>query len=141
MRKRRSDLPKTLEGCHALILELYDTIDELRARIAELERELYGTRRERFIADESRGDHDQEDERNEEQDKYDDGPERDVADDDSPPSSPLAPTSVTANDNPEVNPSLVLAAESALDAAARTGRLTVGRTHPPTLAPGTRPGD
>ena len=51
MSRRRSDLPKTVEACHQLILELYETIDELRARIAELERELYGTKRERFIAD------------------------------------------------------------------------------------------
>lgn len=52
MERRRSDLPKTLEECHQLIRELYDAIDELRARIAQLERELYGAKRERFIADE-----------------------------------------------------------------------------------------
>ncbi len=51
MSTRRIDLPQTVEACHQLILELYETIDELRARIAELERELYGTKRERFIAD------------------------------------------------------------------------------------------
>lgn len=51
MSNRRSDLPQTVEACHQLILELYETIDELRARVAALERELYGTKRERFIAD------------------------------------------------------------------------------------------
>jgi hypothetical protein len=29
MKRRRKDLPRTLKGCHALILELYETIDEL----------------------------------------------------------------------------------------------------------------
>lgn len=52
MATRRIDLPQTVEECHQLILELYETIDELRARIAQLERELYGAKRERFIADE-----------------------------------------------------------------------------------------
>ncbi|MFO0916209.1 MAG: IS66 family transposase [Pirellulales bacterium] len=51
MPRRRTELPRTLKGCHKLILELYETIDELRARIAQLERELYGPRRERFISD------------------------------------------------------------------------------------------
>lgn len=51
MSPRRIDLPQTLDACHRLILELYETIDELRARVAQLERELYGTKRERFIAD------------------------------------------------------------------------------------------
>jgi hypothetical protein len=110
-----------LEECHALILELYDTIDELRARIAELERELYGSRRERFIADASLGDHEQgdehgeqEDERNDEEDKHEHDSDRDVADDDSPPPSPSAPTTITADDNSEVDPSPGSAAESAL---------------------------
>lgn len=51
MSGRRIDLPQTVEACHQLILELYETIDELHTRIAELERELYGAKRERFIAD------------------------------------------------------------------------------------------
>lgn len=52
MLTRRIDLPQTVKECHKLILELYETIDELRARVARLERELYGSRRERFIDDE-----------------------------------------------------------------------------------------
>lgn len=51
MPQKRIDLPPTLAECHQLILELYDTIDELRARVARLERELYGHRRERFLDD------------------------------------------------------------------------------------------
>ncbi len=50
---RRTELPQTVEECHQLIWELYDIIDALLARVAKLERQLYGTRRERFIADES----------------------------------------------------------------------------------------
>ena len=53
MSPRRTDLPQTLDACHQLILELYETIDELRARVAQLERELYGTKRERFVDDQS----------------------------------------------------------------------------------------
>ena len=49
MPKRRIELPTTLEECHTLIIELYDLHDEQKAYIAELERELYGCRRERFI--------------------------------------------------------------------------------------------
>ena len=49
MATRRRTLPKTVKGCHRLIRELNDTIDELRARVAHLERELYGAKRERFI--------------------------------------------------------------------------------------------
>ena len=56
MSPRRIDLPQTLDGCHQLILELYETIEELRARVAQLERELYGTKRERFMADDEEGD-------------------------------------------------------------------------------------
>lgn len=55
MPRSRIELPQTLEECHALILEIYEMIDELRARVAQLERELYGSRRERFIDDGSDG--------------------------------------------------------------------------------------
>lgn len=48
---RRTELPRTVEECHRLILELYDIIEALQARVAQLERELYGPRRERFIAE------------------------------------------------------------------------------------------
>lgn len=115
MRKRRSELPQTLEECHALILELYDTIDELRARIAGLERELYGTRRERFIADDFPDDKDEEEEEDgqegehsEVESKYDHESGRDVVDalgDESSPGSTSAP-------NPAVDASP--AGESAL---------------------------
>ena len=33
MSTRRSDLPQTVEACHQLILELYETIDELRSAL------------------------------------------------------------------------------------------------------------
>ena len=46
----------TVKECHQLIRELYDTIDELRSRVAHLERELYGVKRERFIADDEQAD-------------------------------------------------------------------------------------
>ncbi|MEZ6098542.1 MAG: hypothetical protein R3E01_06185 [Pirellulaceae bacterium] len=49
MPKRRIELPPKLEECHTLIVELYDLHDEQKAYIAELEQELYGCRRERFI--------------------------------------------------------------------------------------------
>jgi hypothetical protein len=115
-----------LDECHPLILELYDTIDELQARIAELERELYGWRRERFIGDESLGgdeqedededdeQEDQEDEHNDEEDTRDHDSDRDIADDESPLPSPSAPTSVAPGGNPGVDPSLGSTPESAL---------------------------
>lgn len=53
---RRINLPQTVEECHKLILELYETIDELLARIERLERELYGPRRERFVDDDPQSD-------------------------------------------------------------------------------------
>jgi transposase len=89
MGNRRSELPQTLEECHALILDLYDTIDELQARLAQLERELYGTRRERFIADE------QVDDASADEDVHDDDDsdmqvDDDLQDDASLPSSPDA---------------------------------------------------
>jgi len=56
MASRRKPLPKTVKECHQLIRELYDTIDELRSRVAHLERELYGAKRERFIADDEQAD-------------------------------------------------------------------------------------
>jgi hypothetical protein len=50
---RRSELPQTIDACHDLIRELYARIDELEAQVAQLRRELYGSRRERFINNDS----------------------------------------------------------------------------------------
>ena len=49
MPKRRRELPDTIAECHQVILRLHDTLDEVEFREAQLERELYGQRRERFI--------------------------------------------------------------------------------------------
>ena len=53
MPKRRIELPDTVPECHKVILGLHDTLDEVEFREAQLQRELYGQRRERFIDDES----------------------------------------------------------------------------------------
>ena len=52
MPNRRIELPDTVTECHRVILGLHDTLDEVEFRAAQLERELYGQRRERFIDDE-----------------------------------------------------------------------------------------
>ena len=49
MPKRRRELPNTIEECHQVILGLHDTLDEVEFHAAQLERELYGQRRERFL--------------------------------------------------------------------------------------------
>jgi len=49
MSKRRRELPDTIAECHQVILGLHDTLDEMEFRAAQLERELYGQRRERFL--------------------------------------------------------------------------------------------
>lgn len=56
MARRRIELPNTVAECHKLILELYAKLDELEDLVAQLRRELYGSRRERFIVDESAAD-------------------------------------------------------------------------------------
>ena len=53
MPNRRIELPDTVTECHKVILGLHDTLDEMEFREAQLKRELYGQRRERFIDDES----------------------------------------------------------------------------------------
>ena len=53
MPNRRIELPDTVAECHKVILGLHDTLDEMEFREAQLKRELYGQRRERFIDDES----------------------------------------------------------------------------------------
>ena len=53
MPNRRIELPDTVPECHKVILGLHDTLDEVEFREAQLQRELYGQRRERFIDDES----------------------------------------------------------------------------------------
>jgi len=49
MPNRRIELPHTVAECHTVILDLHAILDELEYRLAQLERELYGHRRERFI--------------------------------------------------------------------------------------------
>jgi len=56
MPKRRIELPDTVTECHKVILGLHDTLDEVEFREAQLQRELYGQRRERFIDDDSDAD-------------------------------------------------------------------------------------
>jgi transposase len=56
MARRRIELPNTVAECHKLILELYAKLEELEDLVAQLRRELYGSRRERFIVDESASD-------------------------------------------------------------------------------------
>ena len=53
MPNRRIELPDTVTKCHKVILGLHDTLDEVEFRKAQLQRELYGQRRERFIDDDS----------------------------------------------------------------------------------------
>lgn len=53
MPNRRIELPDTLAECHTVILGLHDTLDEAEFRLAQLERQIYGQRRERFIDDRS----------------------------------------------------------------------------------------
>ncbi|MCH5374248.1 MAG: IS66 family transposase [Planctomycetes bacterium] len=53
MPNRRIELPDTVPECHKVILGLHDTLAEVESREAQLQRELYGQRRERFIDDES----------------------------------------------------------------------------------------
>jgi len=56
MPKRRRELPDTIAECHQVILRLHETLEEVEFRVAQLERELYGQRRERFLEEESEGD-------------------------------------------------------------------------------------
>lgn len=56
MPNRRIELPDTVTECHKVILGLHDTLDDVEFREAQLERELYGQRRERFIDDDSDAD-------------------------------------------------------------------------------------
>jgi len=49
LQRHYKELPRTIKECHALIRELDETIDDFRARVEQLERELYGVRRERFL--------------------------------------------------------------------------------------------
>ena len=51
MPNRRIELPDTVAECHKVILGLHGTLDEAEFRAAQLERQLYGQRRERFIDD------------------------------------------------------------------------------------------
>jgi transposase len=51
MPNRRIELPNTVAQCHTVILDLHATLDDLEFRLAQLQRELYGQRRERFIDD------------------------------------------------------------------------------------------
>ena len=51
MPNRRIELPNTVGQCHTVILDLHATVDDLEFRLAQLQRELYGQRRERFIDD------------------------------------------------------------------------------------------
>jgi transposase len=53
MPNRRIELPDTVTKCHKVILGLHDTLDEVEFREAQLQRELYGQRSERFIDDDS----------------------------------------------------------------------------------------
>lgn len=50
MREERIVLPNTLAECHAVILDLHARLRELEDLVRRLQRQLYGLRRERFIA-------------------------------------------------------------------------------------------
>jgi transposase len=51
MPNRRIELPDNVAECHQVILGLHGTLDEAEFRMAQLERQIYGQRRERFIDD------------------------------------------------------------------------------------------
>jgi len=53
MAKKRTALPKTLAECHALIVDLFERIEELEAELALLKRQLYGKKSERFLDDDA----------------------------------------------------------------------------------------
>jgi transposase len=82
--------------CHKLILELYDRLNELEAEVAELKRELYGPRRERFIADEFAGMPDVD------EDGQVDAPRDEPNASDVPPQSLDNPDTITAADDSSV---------------------------------------
>ena len=57
MASRRVELPDNLPACHAVIIRQAETIERLELRVeqlcrdvATLKRELYGSRRERFVS-------------------------------------------------------------------------------------------